>query len=591
MGKTRVHDLADEFGTTSEAILRLLNGRGFFVRSASSGVDAYAVEWLRFEFTVDQSASGRVAEAATGRPDHAREPERTAARSSVSQRSLDHDYSWGFLSSWRRRPSREVVSHAPPRRSTRAVPVFGGTPSDIASLDLKAVEVGLVGSPYSLPATQTDYLTTIFLPRVAALSIRARRESERISNERRATLRRITRSSEIYESNKIEGLGPDLSTTDRLLHAYDLHTRVDVSLAQGAIQRCLTSEPKVRDVVGLGAARLLAEIYCSDRTRSLTGSDIRQLHELVMVGDPQRGTYKRYVNHIQGSSHEPMAPSDTPGSMRELVDWMAATNLAPIWRAAVVHAWLTHIHPFHDGNGRIARLLANLVLIREGMPPLIVRASSDRGPYIDALAASDGGGNILPLARLFRRVLSRAVQDVSNPNLADQIFNDEVQQRLVPRHVRWHGMLNELLSELAPRLLLHKLNLYSIGEVTDAELTRIGSGYPENAWIAKVGTSAGSRDLLLHIASPTSANRSAMPADLLTPSIFVSVRNDRPLDARQYLPVGREGFTHEFTPLVDGNRVLVRSGRSSEPLPIYEAADRIADQLARTHRQLIGRLT
>lgn len=574
--RTRVHDLAKEFGTTSDAILRLLWGRGFFVRSASSRVDAFAVEWLRFEFTIDSP---------TLPPAPAHVPLRKPGLRSV--RPIRHrTREW---SSWRE-PSTNPSSWRPPyRQSTRTVPVFGAKSGDLGSLDLAAIVQGLIGSPYSLPAEQSEYLVTSFLPRAAALSIRARRETQRVSLERKAMLRRITGSTEIYESNRIEGLGPDLATTDRVLHLYDLDRRTDISIAHQAIERCLIAEPMVRDVVGLGAARMLAEVFCADRTRTLTESDVRELHELILVDDPQRGSYKRYVNRIEGSEHVPTAPSDTPAAMAELMTWLASTTLAPLWRAAVAHAWLTHIHPFHDGNGRIARLLSNLILIREGFPPLIVRASADKGAYLDALAASDEGGDILPLARTFRRVLSRGVQDLSNPELADRVFDTEIAKQSAPRHVRWNRLLAEFLSELAPRLLLHRLNLHYIGEVTDAELLRIGSGRPENAWIAKVTSPSSNRDLLLHVAAPTSFHRRYMADAEVTPSIFVSVRNERPLDARQYLPVGYTTFTYEFTPLVDTESFVLRRGNDRLTLPTAEAANASADHLYRAYRQLIGR--
>jgi Fic family protein len=573
MKRTKVHELADEFGTTPGAILRLLRGRGFSVRGTSSRVDAYAVEWLRFEFTVDQPPPPpRVAV--------------TVPQPSVRRRE--------WAETWRPRRLRsqemwpEYTTPRAPRRSLRSVALIGSGAADIAGLDVDHVEKGLQGSPYSLPAEQAEYLTSNFLPRVAALSIRAQRELDRISSTRRAMLRRITRSSEIFESNQIEGLGPDLATTDRVLHSNDLHRRADISVAQQAIERCFDAEPTVRDVVGLGAARILAEVFCYEPDRPLTQSDVRELHQLILMGDPLSGSYKIFTNEIAGAVHLPATPSDTPGAMSDLVCWLAQTQLAPLWRAAVVHAWLTHIHPFHDGNGRVARLLANLVLIREGLPPLIVKASGDRGAYLDALAASDEGGDILPLARVFRDVLSRAVQDLADPTLVAELFEDEVAQRSAPAEVQWNALLGEFLSELAPRLLLHRLNLYVIGEISDAELRRIGSGRPENAWIAKVSAHLGARDLLLHVAAPSWQNRQFAGTPITTPSIFVSVRNGRPLDARQYLPVGQETFTYEFTPLLDNGTMMMRRGSVRREHPVDEAADAAAEHLARAHRQLIG---
>lgn len=469
------------------------------------------------------------------------------------------------------------------RISAEAVPFAPSATS------FQEIEEGLAGSPYSLPREQQEYVEDTFLPMIAALQIRAVSARERISTTGRRSLRRINRTSEIYESNRIEGLGPNLNTTDRLLHKFSLDSQVDVTVAQNAIQTCLDAEPKVRDVVGLGSAKVLAEIFCLDAERMLTESDIRQLHELIMVGDNMGGSYKVYTNEIFGSRHIPPNPTDSRLQMRGLVDWLNASNLSPLWRAAVVHAWLTHIHPFHDGNGRIARLLANLVLIRNLLPPLIVRAAADRGSYLDALAASDEGGNILPIARVFRRVVNRAVKDLEDPGFAARLFEAEIERRYEPLYDRWQSALNSFLDELAARLRLSKLGLERVGNVENAEFTRFRQGWRGNVWLAKVRVPGKTQDLLLHVAQPSTVNRRSLERDEEFPTVFVSVRNQRSLDAKQYLPVGRDFFSYEFTPIVDTGTVLVRAHRDARKLPTVDAATAVANHLERVARQLIVR--
>lgn len=68
-------------------------------------------------------------------------------------------------------------------------------------------------------------------------------------------------------------------------------------------------------------------------------------------------------------------------------------DVASAVRAAVLHAWLTHVHPFIDGNGRVSRAIGNLELIRAGYPPIIIK-KKERDRYIEALAESDEGGDI-----------------------------------------------------------------------------------------------------------------------------------------------------------------------------------------------------
>jgi Fic family protein len=450
------------------------------------------------------------------------------------------------------------------------------------------VEVGLAGSPYLIPAEQTEYVEETFLPMVEAIHYRAETARRKISATRLRSIGSISRTSEIYESNKIEGLGPDLATTQRVLKNYSLDRSVGVSVARNAIQRCIDAEPKVRDVVGLGAAKVLAEAFIEDTARPLTEADVRQLHELIMVGDTQGGSYKRYINSIVGSTHVPSNPSDTPLHMRDLMAWLNGTSLSPLWKATVVHAWLTHIHPFHDGNGRIARLLANLVLIRASLPPLIVRASGDRGRYLDALNASDAG-DILPLARVFRQIVQRSVRDLEDPAFAQELFEEEVQRRYEPLFVRWQAGLVDLLDQTGSRLLLNRLELQRIGDVGNSDFARLQKGQGGNIWVAKVHVRGKQQDLLLHVASPTAASGRHLEEDESIASIFVSVRNQQPLAARQYLMVGHESPAFEFTPIVDSGTVLVRVHGDARRLSTADASELVANQLARIAGQLIVR--
>ena len=64
---------------------------------------------------------------------------------------------------------------------------------------------------------------------------------------------------------------------------------------------------------------------------------------------------------------------------------------SPEVRAAWLHHRFAKIHPFSDGNGRVARTLASLVLMKSGLPPLIIRRDEDRESYLDALKVADNG--------------------------------------------------------------------------------------------------------------------------------------------------------------------------------------------------------
>jgi len=76
--------------------------------------------------------------------------------------------------------------------------------------------------------------------------------------------------------------------------------------------------------------------------------------------------------------------------MQELMAWTYGDGLKlhAVQRAILFHHRLVAIHPFDDGNGRMARLLMNLLLMQAGYPPAVIR-QEDRGEYYAALAQAD----------------------------------------------------------------------------------------------------------------------------------------------------------------------------------------------------------
>ncbi len=110
----------------------------------------------------------------------------------------------------------------------------------------------------------------------------------------------------------------------------------------------------------------------------ITEHDIRQIHALILrtIDDENAGAYRKAQVYITGSTYVPPAAIEVSPLMRELVIWLNsgdAAELHPAVRAALAHFRLVHIHPFIDGNGRMARLVMNLILLREEFPPAVIR--------------------------------------------------------------------------------------------------------------------------------------------------------------------------------------------------------------------------
>jgi Fic family protein len=94
-------------------------------------------------------------------------------------------------------------------------------------------------------------------------------------------------------------------------------------------------------------------------------------------------------------------PYDIPARMRDFCDWLnsdTAQALPIVEYVSLAHYDFAAIHPFTDGNGRTARLLMNLLLLRQGYPIAIIRMR-DRDTYLDALATA-ASGDFTPLQNL-----------------------------------------------------------------------------------------------------------------------------------------------------------------------------------------------
>jgi Fic family protein len=105
----------------------------------------------------------------------------------------------------------------------------------------------------------------------------------------------------------------------------------------------------------------------------------------------------RYVR-TEAGRHTFPAPVEVPGLMGDFAAWLGTAPSTPE-TAFAAHRRLVDIHPFNDGNGRTARLLMNVVLIRGGYPPVAVRPE-DRLLYLRALQHAQTGQGTAALDEL-----------------------------------------------------------------------------------------------------------------------------------------------------------------------------------------------
>ena len=158
-----------------------------------------------------------------------------------------------------------------------------------------------------------------------------------------------------------------------------------------------------------------------DVRASITLRDVREIHSVAMrqvwdvsphpAAEPEEGpgSFRRHdIKPFPGG----MSPPDWTDVQPQMSDWIKDANklshqdVAIPEQIAQLHARFEQIHPFLDGNGRAGRLVMNLLLLRRGFPPAIIR-KRDRVRYLTYLRKADSG-DPGPLAEL----IARAAMDV-----------------------------------------------------------------------------------------------------------------------------------------------------------------------------------
>lgn len=148
------------------------------------------------------------------------------------------------------------------------------------------------------------------------------------------------------------------------------------------------------------ALDLLEKIANSAHT--IKEKDILDLHAVILdkIRTQDAGFYRHIQVYISGTPHIPPNYKEVPNEMQKVIYELNSKEqgVKAIESASKVHHLTTWIHPFIDGNGRLARLLTNLRLIRAGFPPIIVEKKQRKSYYITLEKADQG--NLGPLTKL-----------------------------------------------------------------------------------------------------------------------------------------------------------------------------------------------
>ena len=265
---------------------------------------------------------------------------------------------------------------------------------------------------------------------------------DQLSNEK---LRDYFRTQHIFHSAGIEGNRLTLQETMLVL-------KEGITISEKSIQDTI-------EVKNLGTAfDFFYELAQQDTP--ISENYLKQMHQLVVGNDPylNAGNYRNVGVVITGSEHTPPEPFELPFKMQELMEWLNENfeQENPIVLAAVAHHEMAKIHPFADGNGRTARLLLNLILMKKGYPICSIKRT-ERPRYYEAMSEADNG-NYHPIvemvgegcAELFAVYVRIREETNRKTQFAKKWGNKDIENRLRKEKGRfelWQNRMNQIKLE------------------------------------------------------------------------------------------------------------------------------------------------
>jgi Fic family protein len=203
-----------------------------------------------------------------------------------------------------------------------------------------------------------------------------------------------------FHSNAIEGNTLTLGETRSLIlhgltaHGKPLRDHLDIQghdSAVKAIEGAVKDNQELNEVFIRNLHRVLLKEPYTTRAETPGGQVVERPISL--------GEYKAVPNNVRTSTGETFyftPPEQVKQAMSDLIDWYREVEQQgehPIIIAATFHYRFVRIHPFDDGNGRMARLLMNLILIKHGYTVAII-PQEGREQYLGELERADQSENL-----------------------------------------------------------------------------------------------------------------------------------------------------------------------------------------------------
>lgn len=241
-----------------------------------------------------------------------------------------------------------------------------------------------------------------------------------------------------YTSNAIEG-----NTLTRQETA--MVVEKGISVEGKSIQELLeaTNHAQAFDYVNL----LLEK---KGRRQEIVEHDLLEIHEHILqhIDDQNAGKYRDVAVRIAGSRVILPNAKKVPELMDDFILWLQGINNDhPIKIAADAHLKLVTIHPFVDGNGRVARLLLDLILMQNGYPPALIH-KEDRRAYINAIEKGQLTGDLTDYYQVIYKAIEASL-DIYFEALKPQ---KSISKKVSSKKLLKIGELGKLTGETVPTL-------------------------------------------------------------------------------------------------------------------------------------------
>jgi len=167
---------------------------------------------------------------------------------------------------------------------------------------------------------------------------------------------------------------------------------------------------KVRKIINQKNAFLKVLQMAKDKVE-LDENTLKDLHQILCDGEAEVGGLYRRVNiSVKGSNHTPCSYEKVYDRMAKYFVFMQEGPKGDLWEyISYLHLQLAKIHPFLDGNGRLARLVLNYELMKNGFMPVII-TSDERDRYFSALESFKVDKDIKPFMDFLEDLEMKSIQ-------------------------------------------------------------------------------------------------------------------------------------------------------------------------------------